>query len=102
MAELLKARYRRALDDNLYFWRDRAGHEIDLLVDLGLELLPVEVKSGKTVAGSFLEGLRKWRDLAGDAAGRGWLVYGGGVRQSRTDVEILPWAEIGALAEAVG
>lgn len=101
VAELLKARSNHALDDNLYFWRDRAGHEVDLLIDQGIELVPTEIKSGQTVTRSFFTGLEKWRKIAGSAAGRGWLVYGGDLRQSRKEVEVLPWREIGALEEQV-
>lgn len=97
LSELLKARYNRALEENLYFWRDYAGHEVDLLIDRGLELVPVEVKSGQTVNRDFFTGLERWREIAGDAAGRGWLVYGGDRRESRTEVEVVPWRSIGAL-----
>lgn len=97
VAELLKARHHRALDDNLYFWRDRTGHEVDLLIDQGTGLTPVEAKSGQTITRSFFTGLRKWRQIAGDAADRAWLVYGGDRRESREDVEVLPWREIGEL-----
>jgi predicted AAA+ superfamily ATPase len=33
-----------------FFWRDSTGHEVDILMDLGDRLVPVEVKSGQTVA----------------------------------------------------
>lgn len=77
VSELLKARYNRALEDNLYLWRDHAGREVDLLIDRGTELVPVEVKSGQTVYRDFFTGLEGWHEIAGDEAGRGWLVYGG-------------------------
>ncbi len=34
-------------------------------------------------------------------SGRGWLVYGGDRRESRAEVEVLPWSRIGELAEAM-
>jgi uncharacterized protein len=98
ISELLKARFNHALASNLYFWRDRAGREIDILLDQGNQLLPVEVKSGQTVAQDFFLGLERWQSLAGAAAGRAWLVYGGDGRQSRSLAEVVPWREIGDLA----
>lgn len=99
VSELLKARYNRALEDNLYFWRDHSGHEVDLLIDRGTELVPVEVKSGQTVNRDFFTGLERWRKIAGEAAGRGWVVYGGDRRESRAEVEVVPWERIGTLSE---
>ena len=34
----------------LYFWRDSAGHEVDLLIPQGNRFMPVEIKSGATGA----------------------------------------------------
>jgi hypothetical protein len=36
------------------FWRDASGHEIDILIDRGRELIPVEVKSAQTFVRDFL------------------------------------------------
>lgn len=99
-SELLKARFNVALDDNLYHWRDHAGLEIDFLLDQGAELVPVEAKSGQTVSRDFFTALDRWRSLAGDVAGRGWLVYGGNRSESRACVEVVPWREIGPLGHA--
>ncbi|MCW8917601.1 MAG: DUF4143 domain-containing protein [Gammaproteobacteria bacterium] len=42
ISELLKTRYNAGETSNLYFWRDRFGHEADLLIDHGTHLLPLE------------------------------------------------------------
>ena len=49
VSELLKSFANRRLPAPLYFWRDASGHEVDVLIDLGSRLIPVEVKSGVTV-----------------------------------------------------
>lgn len=95
VGELLKARYNAGETSNLYFWRDRSGHEIDLLIDHGSRLSPLEIKAGQTTNKDYFKGLDFWRTLAGDAA-RAWLVYGGSARQTRSDVTVLPWYEIDA------
>ena len=94
ISELLKARYNAGEYTNLYFWRDRSGHEVDLLIDRGTHLSPLEIKSGQTINKDYFKGLEFWQKLAGDAAGKAWLVYGGDTRQIRSDVTILPWHEI--------
>lgn len=97
ISELIKTRFNSGLPSNLYFWRDSAGNEIDILIDQGERLAPVEVKSGKTVAADFFAALRKWSALAGAAAGPATLVYAGSEGQRRTDVTVLPWHAVGEI-----
>jgi hypothetical protein len=73
----------------LYFWRDSAGREIDLLLDLGERVLPIEAKAGMTVPGDAFAGLDAYGDLAG--ARRGWLVYGGEESKPFRDYQIRAW-----------
>lgn len=94
IGELLKARYNAGETSNLYFWRDRPGHEVDLVIDHGTNLSPLEIKTGQTINQDYFKGLNFWRKLAGETAGQAWLVYGGDTRQSRSDVTVLPWYEI--------
>lgn len=94
IGELLKARYNAGETSNLYFWRDRSGHEVDLLIDHGTHLSPLEIKSGQTINKDYFKGLEFWKNLAGETAGKAWLVYGGDTRQTRSYATILPWYEI--------
>ncbi|QYZ67897.1 MAG: DUF4143 domain-containing protein [Gammaproteobacteria bacterium (ex Lamellibrachia satsuma)] len=91
---ILKARYNAGETSNLYYWRDRSGHEVDLLIDHGSHLSPLEIKSGQTINKGYFKGLEFWQKLAGKTAGKAWLVYGGDSRQMRSDVTVLPWHEI--------
>jgi predicted AAA+ superfamily ATPase len=76
----------------LYFWRDQSGHEVDVIIDLGSRLVPVEVKSGRTVAGDFFAGLEYWLGLPRNAEERGVLVYGGDEQPHRRSGHIVrPW-----------
>lgn len=93
VAELLKYRLNLAQKSNLYFWRDNKGHEVDVLIEQADKLLPVEIKSGQTVADDFLGSLKKFRSLAGRSAGRGFLVYGGDQAQTRENINIVPWKQ---------
>ncbi|MEM1202331.1 MAG: ATP-binding protein [Acidobacteriota bacterium] len=101
VTELIKMRFNAGLRSNLFFWRDRSGQEVDALAEQGAELIPIEVKSGQTLTRDFFRGLERFRDLAAEAAGRPWLLYGGDRRQRRTDVEVVPWDRVDDLAAAV-
>jgi predicted AAA+ superfamily ATPase len=98
VAELLKARYNRGLESNLYFWRDRSGNEVDVLIEAGGKLAPVEIKAGQTVSSDHFRGLERWRAMAKKISGKAWLLYGGNKAQSRSGYDAVPWAEIGAFA----
>ena len=98
ISELLKSRFNRALDANLYFWRDRSGHEVDVLVEQSETLLPLEVKSGRTVTRDSIAGLQHWLALAGDAAGKSRLVYAGETSHTRSGIEIRSWRDLSSLS----
>lgn len=99
IGELLKGRFNRGLISNLYFWRDSSGNEVDVLAENGELLTPIEIKSGQTVTADSFSGLEKWSMIAGNAANTAWLVYGGNLRQSRKNVEVLPWRDLANLTE---
>ena len=65
-------------------------------IDDGAHLSPLEIKSGQTINRDYFKGLDFWRKLAGEAAGKAWLIYGGEGRQVRSHVTVLPWHEIGS------
>jgi len=94
VSEFLKNCYHGAVEPNLYFWLDSAGHEVDLLMDRGAEQVAVEVKSGETVAADFFAGLDYWRSLVGDPSTPVALVYGGTQAQDRRGAVVLPWGAL--------
>lgn len=94
VAEYLKRRLNTARPSNLSFWRDRSGHEVDLLVELDGRLTAIEIKSGATPSLDAMRGLEKWRQIAGEDAGRPCLVYGGAEAQDRSNVDVRPWREL--------
>ena len=51
----LKAFTNRGIRSPLYFWRDRTGHEVDLVIDDGTRLLSVEIKASLTLGGAVYD-----------------------------------------------
>lgn len=90
-SELTKNFWNRRREPRLYHWRDATGHEIDLIIDLGDRQVPVEVKSGETIASDFFAGLEWWTSLAGNENESGVLVYGGLEADFRRKVAVRPW-----------
>lgn len=96
VGEFMKERSNAGRPPSLSFWRDRGGHEVDLLQENRGSVLAVEVKAGATVAADALRGLKRWQALAGDDAGSSMLVYGGagGEISRRSGVSLVPWAAL--------
>ena len=97
ITEYLKRRWNAGRQPNLFFWRSHGGLEVDLVLEQGSVLAPVEIKSGATVSSDWLRPLRRWRELAGAAAGRPVIVYGGDQPQQRSDADIIPWRQLAHL-----
>jgi len=74
--EILKKRLNDVKMDNLYYFRDNIGNEVDVLMDMGSEVVPIEIKSGQTVNDEFFKGLNYYRAL-NSTVRKTWLIYGG-------------------------
>ncbi|MCX7634884.1 MAG: ATP-binding protein [Syntrophales bacterium] len=94
LGEMLKARFNRGKVSNLFFWRNNLGIEIDVLIEKGDALVPVEVKSGKTITQDFFTGINKWQNIAGPSSKEAYLVYGGDQRYTRSGITIIPWDKV--------
>jgi uncharacterized protein len=75
--ELLKNRYNAGLDNNLYFYRDNHGNEVDIMQEAGYQLNLFEIKSAETFTPHFLKGLDYLKKIVPDRVGKSNLVYAG-------------------------
>jgi predicted AAA+ superfamily ATPase len=92
LSELLKNYLHQGLEPDLYFWRDSTGHEVDVLVDRGSELVPMEIKSAMTVADDFFAGIKYWLRLARVPEAPAALIYGGERSFRRAGVTVYSWS----------
>ncbi|GHS99793.1 ATPase [Synergistales bacterium] len=93
VSEVLKNFHNNAKSPGCFFWRDSAGHEVDMVIEDGTKVFPVEVKSGKTIASDFFNGLRRWRDMTGAPENdeSGALLYGGDENYTREGFRVVSW-----------
>lgn len=94
ISEFLKNYLNRGEEPDLHFWRDSTGHEVDVLIDFGTQLIPIEIKSSQTIAEDFFTNLHYWKALAGDQAMPAALVYGGDKAVRRSGVVVYSWASL--------
>lgn len=96
VSEWIKRQFNAGQVAELYFWRDSAGYEVDLLIPHGNQFMPVEIKSGSTFSNDWTAALRKLSALFGDAALPPGIVYGGEGQYERAGCQVVGWQ---ALAE---
>lgn len=90
IVDFLKRRLNDGKPANLYFWRDSAGHEIDLICDHAGKLLPIEIKAGQTITSDYFKALTFWAGMAGTQ--EGYVIYGGDQVQQRSNgTAVLPY-----------
>jgi predicted AAA+ superfamily ATPase len=94
ISELLKERLNSGAADNLYFWRDKTGNEIDVLTDDAGILTAYELKSGETISQDFFSGLDYFSKIHSNVQQR-ILIYGGKQQQERSNgILVHPWKKI--------
>ena len=85
--EVLKYRLHRGRPSNLNFYRDSNGNEIDLLLNYGPDIFPIEVKSGMTLNRDYFKGLKSFSKLFQLPLGAA-LIYGGEEEQQRFEIRV--------------
>lgn len=93
VGEFIKNRFNQGLLSNLYFWREHHGHEIDLLIEQGNKLIPIEIKSGQTLTSDYFKQIDYWHRVS-QSGEEAWLIYGGQDSQHRKKVRAVGWADI--------
>ncbi|CAG5076441.1 ATP-binding protein [Parvicella tangerina] len=89
IVELMKQRLNKGKRPNLFFWRDNTGNEIDVIIENGINLIPIEIKSGKTITNDYFKGLLFWNKITKEKGGI--VIYGGNDAQKRSNgIEVLP------------
>ncbi len=92
IAELMKSYFHSDRAPPLYFWQEKSGHEIDVMLEKGQSLLyPIEVKSTQTLSQSLFSNLNAWLAIKENPQTEGALVYGGNEWQKRGDIQVVPW-----------
>lgn len=90
--ELLKSRFNNGQRSNLFYWRDRTGNEIDVLIDQSSQVVPIEIKTATTFTNDFLKGIKYWKKINPDVK-NSYVVFTG--QNSSIDfTDILNWKEI--------
>ena len=98
VSEMLKMRFNTGKTDNLFYFRDNTGNEVDLILDHGIHMTPVEIKSGQTISSDFFKGLSFISKLSKNIR-NATIVYGGDEAYERQGAKITSWRHIELMDE---
>jgi predicted AAA+ superfamily ATPase len=83
--------------DNLFYWRSHDGLEIDLVVERGRQLFPIEIKATSSPQPAHLDGIRAFSALASRRAQPGALIHFGHEHAKLQGHEFVSWTKIDEL-----
>lgn len=86
--EVLKHRLHRGRRIRASFFRDATGNEVDLLVEHGQQILPMEIKSSRTVSTAFFKAFDVLGAVIPNAIDRPMVVYAGDREEERSSVDL--------------
>lgn len=97
--ELLKKRLNDGQRNDLFFWRDNHGNEIDCLMGNSQLPLAIEMKSTATVTPEHFKSLGLWQRMSGQSSSHSFLIYTGERMQKTKWGTMIPWNRLGELPE---
>jgi predicted AAA+ superfamily ATPase len=90
ITECVKNNFNKKSGLQFYYWRDNNGVEIDLIQQVGTEILPIEIKSAQTYSKNFSNNLKKFMSYSGTS--KGLILYDGIQEFIDSDaIEIANW-----------
>ena len=94
ISEFIKYRYNQGLRPNSYYWRNKTGNEVDLILEKDNKLSPVEIKSGQTITSEYFKGLKYYNNLSGGKPENSYVIYTGKHKQKRSLGNALSWKDL--------
>lgn len=98
VTEMQKRSWNQGKRPRLFYFRTSDGHEVDVLIDKGNTVKPVEIKSAVTFRDSLADELAFYKKLNPHAE-KGVLVYGSNDDWPKSDVNVLSYRSIHKLHE---
>ncbi|HEX4045905.1 MAG TPA: ATP-binding protein [Gammaproteobacteria bacterium] len=94
VSEFLKNRYNHVKDNNLYFFRDHVGNEVDLILDYGSTLVSIEIKAGSTISNDYFKGIHYYQQLSGEKNIKKMVVYAGKQSIRHKDIDVYSYSDL--------
>lgn len=77
VGDMIKNIYNKGTDNNLFFYRDKSQHKVDVIQEDGLQLKAYEIKSAQIINTDFYKNLDYFRKLIGKDLISSQIIYAG-------------------------
>jgi hypothetical protein len=95
LSEIIKTLTHRGIDPQVYFWRTVGGTEVDIVVEAGTKLVPIEVKLSATPRPAMASAVKTFQKDFGDKVLVGYVVHPGDITLPLgPGVTALPFSEL--------
>jgi len=95
LSEIVKTLTHRGIDPQVYFWRTSTGTEVDILIEAGGKIVPVEVKLSATPHPAMASSIKTFMEDFGNTAMPGYVVHPGKIHLPLgSDITALPYADL--------
>ena len=96
ITEIRKNNFNAAQSDGMYYFRDSAGNEVDLIIEKNGEPTAIEIKAGTKTNNSMFRGLQYWQKY--QPRSHCVLLHGGKAHEIMHErMSLLPWTEVANL-----
>lgn len=92
--EFLKYRFNSGKDNNLYFWRDSKGNEIDCMFEDKLIIKAVEIKTSSAYNSEYFKALGYWNKISNNDVEHSYLIYTGDIQLNTKFGNLIPWSNL--------
>lgn len=87
LSELIKNRFNQGMINNLLFYRDSNGNEVDVVIPCGNSYTAIEIKASKTITKSFFKGLNNFDSLHQETIKK-ILIHSGDIIKKQSGVQV--------------
>ncbi len=94
ITEIIKKYYNSGIAADIFFYRDKNGNEVDAVLPISRDLIPIEIKSSETFHSGFLKSILYFQKLYPNRIIYPKLVYGGTEEQNTGKIEIINFKNI--------
>ncbi|MCX6646008.1 MAG: ATP-binding protein [bacterium] len=95
ITEVIKTYLHRGEEPSIYFWRTAKGSEVDLLIQSGEKIIPIEISSNATPRLEKVKEIKKLMRDFGDRISPGYLIHPGDIKLPMGDgIVALPFGEL--------
>lgn len=92
--EFLKNRFNHTMGSNLYFFRDRTGNEVDIVLQEASSLTPIEIKSSETINTYFTRNIELFRKFFSGTTKNSMVIYTGSEKHIYKNISFFPWKQL--------